>query len=92
MTGTLAVLRQALHCLVDETNILLVDVEAQQAQASGGTATNAVQELESLTHQVVVVLVILVSQKILKFKMKTQSFAATTCEAKVDSQSFSRAI
>lgn len=86
MTGTLTVLRQALHRLVNETNVLLVDVEAQQAQSSGGTAANTVQELECLTHQVVVVLVILVSQKVLKFKMK-HSFAAMTCEAKVDSQS-----
>lgn len=70
MTGTLAVLRQALHRLVDETNVLLVDVEAQQAQASRGAATNTVQELESLTHQVVVVLVILVAQKVLKCKRK----------------------
>lgn len=70
MTGTLAVLRQALHRLVDETDVLLVDVEAQQAQSSSGTATNTVQELERLTHQVVVVLVILVSQKVLKFKKK----------------------
>lgn len=85
MTGTLAVLSQALHRLVDETNVLLVDVEAQQAQSSGGTAANTVQELQCLAHQVVVVLVILVSQKVLKFKMK-QSFA-TTYEAKVDSQS-----
>lgn len=70
MTGTLAVLSQALHCLVDETNVLLIDVEAQQAQSSGGTATNTVQELECLTHKVVIVLVILVTQKVLKFKIK----------------------
>lgn len=70
MTGTLAVLRQALHRLVDETNVLLVDVEAQQTQSSSGTAANTVQELERLTHQVVVVLVILVAQKVLKFQIK----------------------
>lgn len=98
MTGTLAVLSQALHCLVDETNVLLVDVEAQQAQSSGGTATNTVQELECLTHKVVIVLVILVTQKVLKFKIKHKTdqtlfflggFAPTSLasEAKVGSQS-----
>lgn len=70
MTGTLAVLGQALHRLVDEADVLLVDVEAQQAQSSGGAAANTVQELERFAHQVVVVLVILVPQKVLKCKMK----------------------
>lgn len=61
MTGTLAVLSQALHCLVDESHILLIDVESQQAQSSCGAATNTIQELKSLTHQIIVVLVILVA-------------------------------
>lgn len=81
MTGTLAVLRQALHRLVDETNVLLVDVEAQQAQSPGGTAANTVQELERFTHQVVVVLVILVSQKVLKFKMKHTVLLQRSCQS-----------
>lgn len=75
MTGTLAVLSQALHCLVDETNVLLIDVEAQQAQSSGGTATDTVQELQCLTHKVVIVLVILVTQKVLKFKIKHRHYS-----------------
>lgn len=74
MTGTLAVLCQALHSLVDEAYIFLIDVKSQQSQSSCGAATNAVQELESLTHQVIVVLVILVAQKVLEMygeKLKT---------------------
>lgn len=66
MTGALAVFCQALHRLVDEPHVLLIDVEAQQAQASGGAATDAVQKLKCLTHQIVVVFVILVAQKVLK--------------------------
>lgn len=61
MTGTLAVLRQALHGLVDESHVLLIDVESQEAQSSGGAATNTIQELKGLTHQIIVVLVILVA-------------------------------
>ena len=66
MAGPLAVLRQALHSLVDEGHVLVVDVEPQQAQPPGGAATDAVQELQRLTHQVIVVLVVLTTQKVLK--------------------------
>lgn len=66
MTGTLAVLSQALHSLVDESYVLLIDVESQQAQSPCGAATDTVQELKCLTHQIIVVLVILVSQKVLE--------------------------
>lgn len=61
VTGTLAVLGQTLHRLVDESHVLFVDVESQQTQTSGGASTDTVQELEGLTHQVVVVLVVLVA-------------------------------
>lgn len=70
MTGTLAVLSQTLHSLVDESDILLIDVQSQQAQSPRSAATDAVQELKRLTHQVVVVLVILVAQKILEMEGK----------------------
>lgn len=76
MTGTLAVLSQTLHSLVDESHILLIDVQSQQAQSPCGAATDAVQELKRLTHQIVVVLVILVAQKVLEMegkKKKTHS-------------------
>lgn len=66
MTGTLAVLSQAFHGLVDESYVLLIDVKPQQPQPSCCAATNTVQELESLTHQVIVVLVVLVAQKVLE--------------------------
>lgn len=59
MTGTLAVFGEAFHSLVDESHILLIDVESKQAQTSGGAAANTVQELKCLANQVVVVLVIL---------------------------------
>lgn len=66
MTGTLAVLSQALHSLVDEPYVLLIDVQSQQSQSPCGAATDAVQELKRLTHQIIVVLVILVAQKVLE--------------------------
>lgn len=65
MTWTLAVLSQTLHSLVYKSHVLLVDVETQQAQSSSGAATDAVQKLEGLTDQVVVVLVVLVAQEVL---------------------------
>ena len=65
MAGPLAVLGQALHSLVDEAHVLLVDVEPQQAQAPRGAATDAVQELQRLTHQVVAVLIVLTAQEVL---------------------------
>lgn len=68
MTGTLAVLSQALHSLVDEPYVLLVDVESQQPQSARGAATDTVQELKSLTHQIIVVLVMLVAQKVLEME------------------------
>lgn len=66
MTWTLAVLSQTLHSLVYKSHVLLVDVETQQAQSSGGAATDAVQKLEGLADQVVVVLVVLVAQEVLR--------------------------
>lgn len=66
MTGTLAVLSQALHSLVDESYVLLIDVESQQPQSPCRAATDTVQELKCLTHQIIVVLVILVAQKVLE--------------------------
>lgn len=42
MAGALAVLCEALQGLVDEGDVLLVDVQAQQAEASCGAATDAV--------------------------------------------------
>ena len=65
MTGTLAVLGQALHGLVDEAHVLLVDVKSQQPQSSCRAAADTVQELQRLAHQVIVVLVVLVTQKVL---------------------------
>lgn len=66
VTGTLAVLSQALHGLVNESYVLLIDIETQQAQSPCSAATDAVQELKRLTNQIVVVLVILVAQKVLE--------------------------
>lgn len=66
MAWALAVLRQALQSLVDQSHVLLVDVEPQQAQATCRAAADAVQKLKSLTHEVVVCLVALVPQEVLE--------------------------
>lgn len=66
VTGALAVLCECLKSLVDKGDVVLVDVETQQAQASGCGAANTVQEHQSLRHQVVIALVVLISQSILK--------------------------
>ena len=66
VAGSLAVLGEALQRLVDEGHVLLVDVQPQQAQTPRGAAADAVQELQRLAHQVVVVLVVLVAEEILE--------------------------
>ena len=67
MTGTLAVLSESDQGLRDEVHIALIDVEAQEAQASRCTATDTVQELQGLTHQVVLG-VALLTQVVLRKK------------------------
>lgn len=59
LTRALTVLCEGLQGLDDEVDIWFVDVEAQQTQTSSGAPAHDVQELQSLTHQVVVGLVIL---------------------------------
>lgn len=76
VTGTLAVLSQTLHSLVYESHILLIDVETQQAQSPCGAATDAVQKLEGLTDQIVVVLVVLVAQEVLRRNKEKWKFNA----------------
>lgn len=65
MAGALTVLSQTLQGLVDECHVLLIDVEAQEAEAPRGAATDTVQELQGLTHKIVVVLVILAAEEVL---------------------------
>lgn len=72
MTGALAVLGETLNGLIDESHILLVNVEPQQTQASCGTATDAVKELQRLAHQVIIVLVVLTAQEVLERQRQTE--------------------
>ena len=66
MAGPLTVLGEGLQGLADQVHVDLVDVQAQKPQAPRGAATDAVQELQSLTHQVVDGLVLLVPEKVLE--------------------------
>ena len=66
MAGALAVLCEALQSLVDERDVLLVDVQSQQAETPCGAAADTVQKLQRLAHQVVVVLVVLAAKEILR--------------------------
>lgn len=68
MAGPLAVLGQGLQGLGDEGHVVLIDVEAQQPQPARGAATHDVKELQRLTHQVVVGLVVLAPQEVLLCK------------------------
>lgn len=70
MAGALTVLSQTLQGLVNEGHVLLVDVEAQEAEAPRGAATDTVQELQGLTHKIVVVLVILAAEEVLVWYQK----------------------
>lgn len=68
MAWTLAVLSQTFQSLVDQHYVLLIDVETQQAQATCGTSTNAVQKLKGLADKVVICFVVLIPQEVLKAK------------------------
>jgi len=59
MTWTLAVFSQRFQRLVDEGDVSLGDVETEQPESTGRTATDAVEELQRLTDDVVVGLVAL---------------------------------
>lgn len=65
VAGPLAVLGQGLQGLGDESHVVLVDVEPQQPQPARGAAAHDVQELQRLTHQVVVGFVVLAPQEVL---------------------------
>lgn len=68
MAGPLAVLGQGLQGLGDEGHVVFVDVEAQQPQSPSGAATHDVEELQCLTHQVVVGFVVLAPEEVLSSK------------------------
>lgn len=59
VAGPLAVFSDGFQRLSHQVHVALVNVESQQAQASGGASADAIQELESLAHQVVVGFVVL---------------------------------
>lgn len=67
MAGPLTVLGETLQGLVDESHVLLVDVEAEEAQAARGASADAVQELQGLAHQIVVGLVVLAAEEVLQW-------------------------
>ena len=66
VAGPLTVLCDGLQGLPHQVYVALVDVQPQQAEAPRGAAADAVQELQRLTHQVVVGLVVLVAQVVLQ--------------------------
>lgn len=69
MTRPLAVLRQAGQGLVDEADIIFVDVQTQKSKTARCAATDTIEELQCLPHQVVCRLTVhLVSQVILNYK------------------------
>lgn len=65
LTWALAVLGQRLEGLCDERDVGLVDIKSEQTQTSGGAPTHDVEELQSLTDQVIVGLVVLAPQEVL---------------------------
>lgn len=72
MARALAVFCQALHSLVYESDVLLINIESQQPQAPRSAATYTIQELQCLTHQVVVVFVVLTAKEVLGNKREKQ--------------------
>lgn len=75
MAGTLAVLGDGLQGLANQVHVTLINVKAKQAEASCGASTNTVQELKSLTYEIVVGLVVLVAKEVLTAKTKKGSIS-----------------
>ena len=76
MAGALAILGDGFQGLANQVNISLIYVKAKQAESSSGASTNTVQELKSLTHQIIVCLVVLVAQKVLHSEERNNSQSA----------------
>lgn len=72
MAGPLTIFSQAFQCLVDEGHVLFIDVESQKAQPTSGAATDTVQELQCLTDQVIISLVVLATQEVLRGDKKNK--------------------
>ena len=72
MAGSLAVLGDGFQGLANQIHVILIYIKAQQPETSCGASTDTVQELKSLTHQIVVGLVVLVPQKVLDSKAETK--------------------
>lgn len=66
VAGTLAVLGQGLEGLVDQSDVVLVDVETEKTEAARRRAADAVEEHQGLGDQVEVGLVVLIAQEVLK--------------------------
>lgn len=75
MAGSLTVLCYRFQGLANQVHVALIDVKAQQPEAASRASTNAVQELKSLTHQIVVCLIVLVTQKVLDSQEKNSQSA-----------------
>lgn len=61
MAGALAIFSQAFQGLIDQSNILLIDVQTQKSEATRRTATDTIQKLQGLTNEVIVGFVVLIS-------------------------------
>ena len=66
VTRSLAVLVEGLHDLVDQTDVVLVDVQPEKPEPARGGAADAVQQDESLTHEIIFSFVVLISEKVLQ--------------------------
>lgn len=66
MAGPLAVLGQAFQRLVDQSYVFLIYVQTKKSKPTSCASTDAVQELQRFTHQVVVGLVVLAAKEILQ--------------------------
>lgn len=73
MARALTILCDRLQRLTNKIHVALINVESEQPEATGGAATDTVQELQCLTHKVVVGLVVLVAQEVLDSEQNIES-------------------
>lgn len=66
MAWSLTVFGQTFQGLVDEGDVLFIYIEPEKTKTSSRASTNTVQELQRLTHQIVVGLVILATKEVLQ--------------------------
>ena len=62
--GSLAVLGERVQCLIDQFDVVLVDVVAQETEQTGLRATDGIEKFQCFAHEIVVSFVVVLQSKV----------------------------